>query len=107
MRHYWILDGQRVVPCSESVWKDFRRDALNFLLAKTYIEPGFLIQTQFVGCQLPGHHPVFFKTTVYTDLGQQERFTRTHEEAVLMHQMECQRIASIVARNNWHLIPSD
>lgn len=98
---YWTLQGIRPTPASYEQWQAFRKDAMNFMLAKTHIEPGFLIQTQFIGMQRERQAPMLFKTTVFSDLGQSIRLTRTHDDAVLMHQMECQRLQFIVDKNAW------
>lgn len=97
---YWIItEGDKVISADRAQWLAFSRDAGNFLLAKTMIDPGFTIVTRFLGVQNAGEAPIIYMTTVFTDLGPQIRTSRTHAEAVLMHTMECQRIKSVVDRN--------
>lgn len=105
---FWRLDGEQVAPCSREEWKAFRSDAVGFCLAKTWVEPGFLIQTQFIGVQeRVDSAPELFRTSVFSDLGEHSRGTRTWEDARLLHTMEVQRIQSVVDRNFWHCLSDD
>lgn len=98
---FWILQNKIVTPCTSDVWKTSRKDARNFLMAKHHIEPGFIIQTQFIGLQAEDRPPILFKTSVFSDMGESVRFTPTYDEAVRMHMMECQRIAHLVGASIW------
>jgi hypothetical protein len=99
---YWRLESGRALPCSEAEWKVFRNDASKFLLARRTIEPWFVVQTQFIGCQkdvnLP---PDLFRISVFSDLGESIRTARTLSDAAMMHEMVCQRIEHVVAQNEW------
>lgn len=103
-RFWYLTDDQRVVPCSEEEWSEFRRDASRFMIGSTYVEPGFMVRTQFIGRQVRNHPPQLFLTEVHSDLGVASMMTRTHDEAVTLHNLECLRLVSIVKRNRWDKI---
>lgn len=102
---FWKLEDRRVIPSGPAEWEENHKDALNFLLGQTFIDPGFCIRTVFVGFQRSATNPpTLFQTEVHSDMGMSCRHTLTFDDAARMQTMECQRIVAIVERSIWEEI---